>query len=355
VDWDRRRVLAATGALAAAGILSLAVGRWLIIRRAEATRFATALPDPVIRVLPPEPDQSLEIADLTPIIVEDGDFYRIDTALLVPIVDPVGWRLKVTGLVETELALELDDLFELPQHERYVTIACVSNGVGGDLVGNARWQGVRLTEILSMAGVRREATQIVGRSVDGWTSGFPTEAAFDGRDPLVVFGMNGEVLPRRHGYPARLIVPGLYGYVSATKWLEEIEMTTWEDFDAYWIPRGWAKEGPIKTQSRIDRPRSGSLVEPGPLVAAGVAWAPTRGITAVEIQIDDGPWLGADVTRPLSRDAWVQWSVEVEVEAGEHDLRVRATDGTGQTQTGENRGPRPSGATGWHRVSFAAR
>ena len=201
-----------------------------------------------------------------------------------------------------------------------------------------------------MAGVRPEAGQLVGRSIDGFTAGFPSNLAYDGRDPLIALGMNGEPLPRRHGFPARLIVPGLYGYVSATKWLSEIELTTWDGFDGYWIPRGWAKQAPIKTQSRIDVPSSRKRLEPGPNVVAGVAWAPLRGVERVEVQVGDEPWQEAELAAPLSGTAWVQWRVVVSLGSGSHRLRVRATDGTGKTQTAEQAPPRPDGATGYHEV-----
>lgn len=352
-DADRRRFVLLAGAVFLGGAISLVVGRQMIIGRSDSLREATALPRPVTRVAPLRPENSFDVPGLTPVVVQDPDFYRIDTALIVPIVDVDSWRLRVTGMVDREIELTLDDLYALPQHERYVTIACVSNGVGDDLVGNARWQGVRLVEVLERAGVQPGAGQLVGRSVDGWTAGFPTEAAFDGRDPLIAVGMNGEPLPRRHGYPARLIVPGLYGYVSATKWLEEIELTTWDGFDAYWVPKGWAKEGPIKTQSRIDRPARGESLSPGSQAVAGVAWAPTRGIQRVEVQLDEGPWLEAELSEPLSDEAWVQWRALVDLnESGRHRLRVRATDRTGTTQTEEREPPRPDGATGWHQVDF---
>jgi hypothetical protein len=260
--------------------------------------------------------------------------------------------MKVTGMVERPQEFTMSDLLAMELHERYVTISCVSNEVGGDLVGNAKWTGVRLVEVLERAGVAAGATQIVGRSVDGWTAGFPTELAFDGRDPLIAIGMNGETLPPRHGFPARLIVPGLYGYVSATKWLEEIELTTWDAFDGYWIPRGWSKTGPIKTQARIDYPRRGELVNGSPAVVAGVAWAPTIGIERVEVRIDAGQWMETELTSPLSDDAWVQWKLETPLDPGDHEAEVRATDGTGATQP-EARSPvRPDGATGYDRAQF---
>ncbi|MEN8239779.1 MAG: molybdopterin-dependent oxidoreductase, partial [Actinomycetota bacterium] len=203
-----------------------------------------------------------------------------------------------------------------------------------------------------LAGIQPGADQIVGRSVDGWTAGFPTELALDGRDALVAVGMNRDVLPTTHGFPARLVIPGLYGYVSATKWLSEIELTTWDAFDGYWIPRGWSKEGPIKTQSRIDRPRSGSAIEAGRYTFGGVAWAPTRGIGRVEVQIDDGAWHEAELSTPLSINSWVQWSLDAEVAEGPHTMRVRATDGTGETQSEQRVPPRPDGVEGWHMIRF---
>ena len=236
-------------------------------------------------------------------------------------------------------------------HEQYVTIACVSNEVGGDLVGNALWSGVRLKELLDRAVISPEATQIVGRAVDGFTVGFPTAWAIaDDREPLVAVSMNGEPLPADHGYPARLIVPGLYGYVSATKWLTEIELTTLEAFDAYWVPLGWSKLAPILTQSRIDVPRDGARVEPGTIAVAGVAWAPDRGIAGVEVQVDEDGWEPAELSAPISDATWVQFVRRWEASSGEHLLRVRAIDGEGDVQTDEKTRPAPDGARGHHTI-----
>ncbi|MFP5488309.1 MAG: molybdopterin-dependent oxidoreductase, partial [Acidimicrobiia bacterium] len=273
---------------------------------------------------------------------------RIDTALATPQVASESWRLRVTGLVERPIEVDYDELLSLESVEVPVTIACVSNEVGGRLVGNAVWQGVPLATLLERAGVREEATQIVGRSVDGFTAGFPTELALDGRTALVAYAMNGEPLPADHGFPARLVVSGLYGYVSATKWLEEIELTTWEDFDGYWVPRGWSKEGPIKTQSRIDVPRSGANLAAGAQPIAGVAWAPNRGIDRIEVQVDDGPWRTAELGDVASTDTWVQWHLAWDATPGDHEIRVRATDRSGETQTSTETDPTPDGATGWH-------
>jgi DMSO/TMAO reductase YedYZ molybdopterin-dependent catalytic subunit len=234
--------------------------------------------------------------------------------------------------------------------EEYVTLACVSNEVGGDLVGNASWRGVPLSTLLERAGVKRGADQIVGRSVDGFTVGFPTELASDGRHALVAVGMNGELLPADHGFPARLVVAGLYGYTSATKWLEEVHLTTWDGFDAYWIPRGWSKFAPVKVASRIDTIRPSSPVVAGPVVVGGVAWAPHRGIDRVEVQVDDEPWRDAELAEELSRSAWRQWLFRWPATAGDHRLRVRATAGDGETQTADIVPPAPDGATGHHAV-----
>jgi hypothetical protein len=233
--------------------------------------------------------------------------------------------------------------------EADVTLACVSNEVGGDLVGTARWLGCRLDDLLDEAGIPTGADQVVGTSVDGFTAGFPT-AVLDGRDAIVAVGMNGEPLPIVNGFPARLVVPGLYGYVSATKWLSRIELTTFEEFQGYWIPRGWAVEGPIKTQSRIDTPSAGSSVPAGTTAVAGVAWAPNVGIEAVEVRVDDGPWQEARLGTAYVDTTWRQWVWEWEATPGEHRLQVRATDGDGITQTEERTQVAPDGASGWHTI-----
>lgn len=289
-----------------------------------------------------------ELNGLSELVTPNDRFFRIDTAFVVPTVDPADWSLEITGMVDEPFRLTYDDLLALPMVSEIVTLACVSNPVGGDLVGTAVWQGVPLQDLLERAGVHNDATQLVGRSVDGFTVGFPTEVAFDGRTALVAVGMNGEPLPVRHGFPARLVVSGLFGYVSATKWLRQIELTTWDAFDAYWVPRGWAKEAPVRTQSRIDVPSGNGELDPGPVPVAGVAWAPGLGIEAVEVQVDDGPWREAELSEALADSAWRQWALTWDAEPGEHRLQVRATDGTGETQTPTVRPPAPSGATGWH-------
>jgi DMSO/TMAO reductase YedYZ molybdopterin-dependent catalytic subunit len=348
---DRRGFGRAVVVVAAAGALAGLAGQRIAVRaRAAAARATALLPAPRRALPPPPPGAELGIEGLSPVVTPNDEFYRIDTALAVPRVDLATWQLTVDGMVDRPLTLTYDDLLRLPLEEADVTLTCVSNEVGGSLVGNARWLGVRLDDLLAMAAVRPAATQVVGRSVDGWTAGFPTAVARDGRPALVAVGMNGEPLPIRHGFPARLVVPGLYGYVSATKWLSRIELTTWDAFDGYWVPRGWAKEGPVKTASRIDVPRQGSVITPGPAVVAGVAWAQHRGIERVEVRIDDGAWQEATLAEAISVDTWRQWSLPWTATAGRHRIDVRATDGAGETQTEERARPAPDGATGWHSV-----
>lgn len=347
-DRGRRGFLQATsvGVLA---LLAAVVGRALF-----SSNRAAASQQSEVSVNPGSSDVPVAAAfdnleGLTPLVVPNSDFYRIDTAIVVPRVDLDGWSLAFTGMVDSPYSVTFDELMDLPMVERYVTLSCVSNEVGGDLVGNARWLGVPLKDLLDRAGVQTGADQLVARSVDDFTVGFPTAAAYDGREALLAVGMNGEALPLEHGFPARLVVSGLYGYVSATKWISEIELTTWDSFDAYWVPRGWSKEAPIKTQSRIDTP--GRRIEAGEHYIAGVAWAPNLGIARVEVEVDTGAWQEAELTEPLSEDAWVQWRLLHNFGAGSHRIRVRATDATGFVQ-GENQvPPAPNGAEGWHTVS----
>jgi DMSO/TMAO reductase YedYZ molybdopterin-dependent catalytic subunit len=353
-DWNRRGFLIRAAGVAVGSVAVGAAGRRMLETRpggASGTGTVPPLPHPVQTVPPLAADTSLAVPGITPLVMPNSSFYRIDTALIVPRVDVATWQLRVTGMVDREVVLTYEDLRAMPQFEQYVTIACVSNKVGDNLVGNALWSGVRLRDLLARAGVRAGATQIVGRSVDGFTVGFPTEWAMDpAREPMIALGMNGVPLPIEHGFPARLIVPGLFGYVSATKWLTEIELTTLEAFDAYWVPLGWAKEGPILTQSRIDVPRPGSSVAAGPVAIAGVAWAPDRGIAKVEVRIDGGPWQPATISHAISKATWVQWKVDWVAAAGTHTIEVRATDGTGDVQTDEITPPAPDGARGHHTI-----
>jgi DMSO/TMAO reductase YedYZ molybdopterin-dependent catalytic subunit len=349
-DWARRRFLLRSAGLAAGAVVAGAVGRTFLERQRQSPTQADALlPLPgEIATLPPGAE--LPVTGLTPLVVPNSAFYRIDTALIVPSVDLQSWRLRIHGLVERETTLTFEELVALGTIEQYVTIACVSNEIGGDLVGNAKWTGVRLREVLALAGVRPEAGQLVGRAVDGWTAGMPTAWVMDeSREPLIAVQMNDVPLPLAHGFPARLIVPGLFGYVSATKWLAELELTTWEAFNAYWVPLGWAKEGPILTQSRIDVPRGSASLAPGRNTIAGVAWAPDRGVRGVEVSVD-GTWQQATISSPISNATWVQWRLDWDAAAGQHTLAVRATDGSDEVQTDQRTPPAPDGARGYHTI-----
>lgn len=360
-DRSRRGFVALAALLLVGGSGLTVVGRLLGGQVGSTTSQPPGpLPKPreTVAPIPAVADFSTDpaVAGISPIVVPNDDFYRIDTRLNTPRVDSATWSLRVHGMVNREIQLTYNELLARPLVERHVTIACVSNEVGGSLVGNARWTGTSLVDLLNEAGIAAGATQVVGRSFDGWTAGFPTaHLSGAGRDAMVVVAMNGEPLPAQHGFPARLIVPGLFGYVSATKWLTEIELTTLEAFDAYWIPLGWAKEGPILTQSRIDRPMNGAIVAIGNYEVAGVAWAPTRGVSRVEIRIDEGEWQQAQLSQPLSNYAWVQWRARVDAVEGEHTVTVRATDGNGDRQIPERTPPAPSGARGYHQVRFFVR
>jgi DMSO/TMAO reductase YedYZ molybdopterin-dependent catalytic subunit len=351
--WGRRRFLLTSGGVLVGATMAGVVGRTLLERGREgAVAQVGDLPEPVSTAPPVPAGASLAVPDLTPLVTPNERFYRIDTALLVPRPNLATWRLRLSGMVRRPFELTYDQLVTMPLHEQYVTIACVSNEVGGDLVGNARWGGVRLKDLLERADIDPAATQIVGRAVDGFTAGFPTAWALAAdREALVAVTMNGEPLPPDHGFPARLIVPGLYGYVSATKWLTEIELTTLDAFDAYWVPLGWAKQAPILTQSRIDTPRDGASVTAGTVSVAGVAWAPDRGISAVEVAVDGGAWESAELSTPISDATWVQFVHRWQATPGEHVLRVRATDGTGEVQTSDRTRPAPDGARGHHTIT----
>ena len=295
-------------------------------------------------------------AYITPITPTDK-FYRIDTAVRPPQVNPANWRLRFTGMVDRPYELTFDDILAMDLSDHVITLSCVSNPVGGQLVGNAVWTGVPLAVLLERAGAQSWANQVVGRSVDDFTAGFPIGAVHDGRNAILAIGMNDELLPISHGFPARLVVAGLYGYVSAVKWLEEIHLTTWDGFDGYWVPRGWSKRGPIKTQSRIDTPRSNARLRVGETTSvAGIAWAPTRGIERVETKIGREDWTPCRLGQALGDESWVQWHREwTPAKSGTHRIQVRATDGNGTTQGGFSVPPRPNGAEGRHSLRVEVR
>lgn len=350
---QRRALLRAGGVVVAGSLAAGLVGRGI----AGVTSHRTAVRDareklrlpPIPRTTPPA-GVDVSVSGSTPWLTPNGEFYRIDTALSVPLLEVADWQLRVHGMVERELTLSFTDLLRRPIIHRYVTLACVSNPVGGNLAGNALWSGVPLAEILAEAKVKPGADAVKSTSQDGWTCGTPLSALTDGRPAMLAFAMNGQPLPFEHGFPVRMVVPGLYGYVSATKWVVDIEITRFDQFDAYWTTRGWAEQGPIKTASRIDVPRPGGTVPAGEVVVAGVAWAQHRGISRVEVRVDEGPWHTALLAAQPTKDSWRMWTWTWQARPGRHQLQVRATDGTGETQTGAFAPPAPDGATGWHTV-----
>ncbi len=355
VPNDRRRFLATAAAATTGAVLLGSLGRQARQRfSAAGDRARLRVPSARRPLAATPPEIVAPIEGVSPFFTPNAGFYRIDTALTVPQVAVDGWRLRVSGMVDDPFELTYDELLQLPLVESDITLTCVSNEVGGKLLGTARWLGVRLDDLLGSAGIDPDADQIVGRSVDGYTCGFPT-SALDGRDALVAIGMNGELLPLEHGFPARLIVPGLYGYVSATKWLEEIELTRFDRFDQYWVERGWVDDAPIKVQSRIDTPKGLATAAAGTMPIAGVAWAQTRGIERVELQFDDGDWVEATLAAELNDVTWRQWSYAWQATSGRHTVRVRATEKNGPIQTPDRTEPFPSGATGQHQIVVIVR
>lgn len=352
-----------------AAVVALSAGAGLAGRRlgaygsagATASRADFVLPPPTVPAAPVPAGADLRVPGLSPFLTPNRDFYRVDTALVVPRVDADTWRLTIHGDgVAKPLTLGLRELLARPLVEHGITLTCVSNEVGGPYAGNARWLGVRLADLLREAGVRPPsqggaADQLVARSVDGMTLGTPVEAVMDGRAALLAIGMNGEPLPFAHGFPVRMVVPGLYGYVSACKWVSELRLTTFAAYDAYWVRRSWARQAPVKTQSRIDTPRRFAEVAAGRVAVAGVAWAQHRGIERVEVRVDGGPWREARLGDADGVDTWRQWVWPWEATPGRHTLEVRATDGAGAVQTGVRTGTVPDGATGWHAVEVTVR
>ena len=346
---DRRGFFAWTGGAVAAGVLALVVAN--IARSGSrvvtAVREAVRLPAPTRAAAAVPAGAELGLTGLAPVVTPNDVFYRIDTALIVPQVDPADWRLRIHGMVAREIELTWDELLALPLEESWTTLACVSNPVGGDLIGNARWLGHPVRELLARAQPDADADMVLSRSIDGFTASTPLEALTDERDAILAVGMNGEPLPPEHGFPVRLVVPGLYGYVSATKWVVDLEVTRFDVAQAYWTTRGWSERGPIKLQSRIDVPRHGARLEAGDTTIAGVAWQQHVGIAKVEVQVDGGPWREATLASAISDDTWVQWSIPWNAERGSHRIRCRATNADGETQTAAVAPPAPDGATGW--------
>ena len=355
VDVSRRIFLRTAAAIAVATVVVGAAGQALASRhrrREVVERARAALKIPTRPVAVPA-GADLNIQGQAPWLTSNRDFYRIDTALQAPLIDPAEWRLRIHGMVDRELTLSYQDLLDRGLTDAWITICCVSNEVGGDLIGNTVWGGVPIKGILEEVGVQAGADALLSTSEDGWTCGTPIDALMDGRDALLAVTMNGEPLPVPHGFPVRQVVPGLYGYVSATKWVTDWEVTRFTDFEAYWTQRGWGERGPVKTQSRIDLPADGSTVDAGTVTIAGVAWAQHVGIQRVEVRIDDADWREATLSVAPNPDTWVQWSVDWDAEPGSHSVQVRATDASGATQTEERAGVLPDGATGYDGITVS--
>jgi DMSO/TMAO reductase YedYZ molybdopterin-dependent catalytic subunit len=349
---DRRRFLVTAAAVAGVALVGGVVTRAYGGLAAAAARAGITLPRPAQPA--PAVPQGVEVGvpGVTPHLTANRDFYRVDTALQVPDVPVDGWTLRIFGLVDRELELSYQDLLDEDLVERRITLTCVSNEVGGELAGNATWLGVPVRRLLERAGVRKGADAVRSRSHDDFTAGTPLSRLLDDEhEALVAVGMNGEPLPLTHGFPARLVTPGLYGYVSATKWLTELEVTRFADFKAYWTTRGYSAEAPIKMASRIDVPRSFARVTEGPTPVAGVAWAQATGIDEVEVRVDGGPWQSARLGVEDNASTWRQWAWEWDATAGTHRIEVRATDRDGTLQTGARAPIAPDGATGWHSVT----
>ncbi|SEA94427.1 molybdopterin-dependent oxidoreductase [Leifsonia sp. 21MFCrub1.1] len=348
----RRRFVGSTAATAAGGAVALIAGQVIAggFRAASATRAAIRLPAPARTAPPVPPGASFDIPGLSPIITPNADFYRIDTALQIPGIQPDDWKLRITGMVEDEVELTFAQLLALPLEESTTTLTCVSNEVGGDLIGNATWLGYPIRHLLARAKPSADADMVLSTSQDGWTASTPIEALTDERNAILAVGMNGRPLPLEHGYPVRMVVPGLYGYVSATKWVVSLEVTRFDRHTAYWTERGWSERGPVKLSSRIDVPAAGRQVKAGTVAVAGVAWSQHVGVSAVQVKVDDGPWQQATLADAISADTWRQWRFAWEATPGAHTLRVRATDANGKVQTAAVRDVVPDGATGLHTV-----
>jgi DMSO/TMAO reductase YedYZ molybdopterin-dependent catalytic subunit len=349
---SRRAFFAATGVTAAAAGIAATGGRLLSAARSNLAqaRESLRLPAPARPAAAVPAGVQSATPGVTQWLTPGKDFYRIDTALSVPEIQAEEWELRVHGLVEEEVRLTFQDLLDAELIESHVTLTCVSNPVGGNLAGNARWLGLPLREVLKRARPTAGADMVLSTSIDGFSASTPLEVLQDGRDAMLAIGMNGEPLPLEHGYPVRMVVPGLYGFVSATKWVVDLEVTRFADSKAYWTRRGWSERGPIKTMARVEVPKSFAVVPAGRVAVGGTAWAQTRGITKVEVQIDGGAWAEAVLSDEASVDTWRQWSFGWEATPGSHYLRVRATDGTGEVQTEKRADPVPDGASGWQSV-----
>jgi DMSO/TMAO reductase YedYZ molybdopterin-dependent catalytic subunit len=352
----RRSFLAAGAATATIGAAAGLAGRLLTERDSVASaQKSLRIPKPAVTTQALPLGVDLNIPGLAPFVTPNAKFYRVDTALVLPQVDPSSWQLRIHGMVNREITLTFDQLIKRPLIEDYITLCCVSNPVDGPYIGNAKWLGASLAALLKEAGIKAGADQLLCTSVDGFTSGTPVQTVMDGRDALLAVAMNGQPLPIAHGFPARMVVPGLYGYVSATKWVTDIEVTTFAGNFAYWAQRGWSQRAPIKTECRIDVPNGLQEIKAGRTAVAGVAWAQHKGVEAVEVRVDRGPWQEARLAAVPGLDTWRQWVWEWDATSGGHVLEARATDRTGYTQTSALAPPEPNGATGYPMVSVPVR
>jgi DMSO/TMAO reductase YedYZ molybdopterin-dependent catalytic subunit len=350
---DRRKFLAAGGASAVVAATAGFGGQYLQDKRFSVNTAAVRIGSGVKAPPLPTGASITDVAGLSSFYTPNSQFYRVDTALVVPQVAAQRWQLKIHGMVDKPMTLTFNDLIRRPMIDHDVTLTCVSESVGGGLIGNARWQGTLLADILKEAGIQRGASQIVMRDVNGMNLGVAVDPLLDGRAALLAIGMNGQPLPPEHGFPVRVVVPGLYGYVSACKWVVDMQVTTYAAFDAYWTQRGWSQQAEIKTESRIDTPKGGTNVGAGTTMIAGIAWAQHRGIEAVEVGID-GQWHQAKLAAQDTIDTWRQWYFPWHATPGKHMLRVRATDKAGHTQSAVNHRPEPNGATGYHAIHVTA-
>lgn len=344
----RRRFITWVGVTAAAGVVAAIAGRVVSAgyEAVQAVRASFKLPAPAVRLEKIPAGTKFDVQGISSFLTPNADFYRIDTALQVPVIDPKDWKLKITGLVDDPIEVTYTDLVSLPLEESVTTIVCVSNEVGGDLIGTAVWLGYPVRHLLERASPKSSADMVLSRSWDGFTASTPIEALQDDRNAILAVAMNGEPLPFEHGYPVRMIVPGLYGYVSATKWVTELHVTRFADEAAYWTERGWTQRGPVKLSSRIDVPRRGGGLSVGDVVVAGVAWAPHTGISAVEVRIDSHDWQGAELTDPVGIDTWRQWRFVWQATRGDHRITVRAVDADGNVQSASTVPPFPDGSEG---------
>lgn len=348
---DRRQFLTRGVGVAAIAAITGGAGR-LMQRRYQVGNERAALALPSVTDLPVTlpPNADLDVPGLSSFVTPNSEFYRIDTALVVPQVSKDDWKLRIHGMVANKLELTFDDLLEREQIETYVTLACVSNPTGGPYVGNALWQGVRIADIIAEAVVDPASTQLLSTSEDGWTCGTPVSSLIDGRDAILAIAMNGEPLPAEHGYPVRMVVPGEYGYVSATKWVVDMEFTTWEATEAYWVPRGWSQQAPMKTMTRIEAPDPNGSVAAGTISIAGSAWAIHRGVSGVEVRVDAGEWMRAVLGGVPSPDTWRKWVVEWDAKPGQYTIEARTTDSFGSVETDEPADVAPNGASGYDRM-----